>query len=105
MRAPKSYLAADPSWFDEDLDLTCPRCESGPETFQDASLSCPARARVQHLLLKEVSSLGHDATIRTDSEPHLIRALGEYITDTKTGFPPDLIPKSYPAPSPPPTQG
>ena len=84
-------LAAHPSWSDEDPNLTCPRCKIEPETFQHAILSCPARARDRDLLLKDVSSLGQDANLWT--EPHLLRALGEYITNTKTGFPPDMIPE------------
>ena len=43
MRSGKSYLAAHPSWSDEDPGPTCPRCEIGPESLQDAILSCPAR--------------------------------------------------------------
>jgi len=98
MRAAKSYLAAHPSWSDEDPNLTCPRCETEPETFQHAILTCPARARDRDHLLKDVSSLGQDQDIWTD--PHLIRALGEYITTTKTGFPPDMIPEPFSPPSP-----
>jgi len=63
MRAAKSYLAAHPSWFDENPNPTCPRCGTGPESFQHAILACPARTRVRDVLLKEVSSLAHDATI------------------------------------------
>jgi len=63
MRAAKSYLAAHPSWSDEDPNLTCPRCEIEPEMFQHAILSCPARARERGLLLKDVSSLGQDDNI------------------------------------------
>ena len=85
MRSAKSYLAAHPSWSDESPDPTCPRCETGPESFQHAVLTCPARTRARNLRLKEVSSLAHDAPIWSNHT--LIRALGEYITDTKTGFP------------------
>jgi len=104
IRAAKSYLAAHPSRFDEDPDLPCPRGGTEPETFQHAILTCPARARDRYLLVKDVSSLGQEATLW--SEPHLIRALGEYITDTKTGFPPGMIPERFfaPSPSPPPSQ-
>jgi len=90
MRAAKSYLAAHPSWFDENANLTCPRCETESESFTHAILTCPARARVRDLLQEEVSSHGHEAILWT--EPHFIRALGKYITDKKTGFPPDMIP-------------
>jgi len=93
MRAAKGYLAAHPSWFDENPNLTCPRCETEPETFQHTILTCAARARDRDHLLKDVSSLGQGENIWTD--PHLIRALGEHITTTKTGFPPDMIPEPF----------
>jgi len=99
MRSAKSYLAAHPSWSDEKPDPTCPRGETRPESFQHGVLSCPARTRVRDLLLKDVSSLAHDAT--TWSDPLLIRALGEYITDTKTGFPPDMLPDRHTPLTPP----
>jgi len=63
MRAAKSYLVAHPSWFDENPNPTCPRCGTGLESFPHAILTCPARTRVRDLLLKEVSSLAHDATV------------------------------------------
>ena len=91
MRAAKSYLAAHSSWFDENPNPTCPQCGTRPESFQHAILACPARTRVRDLLLRQVSSLADDATIWSD--PLLIRALGEYITDTKTGFPPGHAPR------------
>jgi len=99
MRAAKCYLAAHPSWFDENPDPTCPRCGMKPETFPHVILTCPARSRVRDLLLTDVSALGPDATLWT--EPHRIQALGNYITDTKTGFPPDMTPEySHPLPLP-----
>ena len=93
MRSAKSCLAAHPSWLDENPDPPCRRCGTGPESFQDTNLTCPARTRVRGLLLKDVSSLVHDATIWSD--PLLIRALGKYIRDTKTGFPPDMLPYRF----------
>ena len=102
MRAAKSYLAAHPSLFDENPDTTCPRCGIEPESFELAILTCPARSRVRDLKLKEVSSLEHDAPLWT--ELHVVRALGEYIPDTKTGFPPDMTSDLSPPQSPlPPT--
>ena len=99
MRSGKSYLTAHPSWSDGDSDPTCPRCEIRPESFQHALLACPTRQRARDLLLKDVSSLAHDATTWTD--PLLRRALGEYITDTKTGSPPDMLPHHHaPPPAP-----
>jgi len=61
-----------------------------PETSTHAVFNCPARIRARDLLLKEVSSLGPDAQLWSD--PLLVRALGEYIPDTKTGFAPDMLP-------------
>jgi len=75
------------------------RCETGPQSFQHAVLTCPARTRARNLRLKEVSSLAHDAPIWSD--PTLIRAQGEYITDTRTGFPPDMLPDQFSPPSTP----
>jgi len=94
MGAAKSYMAPHPSWFDENPDLTCPRCGIELASFQHTIFTGPARTRVLGLLLKELCSLGHDAIVRT--EPHLIRALGQYITDTITGFPPDMSPDYSP---------
>ena len=53
--------------------------------------------------MKEVSSLEDDAALWR--YPYLIGALSEYISVTKTGFPPDLIFDLPPYPSllPPPT--
>ena len=97
MRAARRYLAAHTSWFDEDPDPTCPRCGTEPETFTHAILTCAARTRVRDLLLKDVSSLGPATDLWT--EPLLVRALGEYITNTKTGFPQDMTPEdSHPPP-------
>jgi len=42
IRAAKSYLAAHPSWFDENQETTCPQCGTEPETFPHAILTCPA---------------------------------------------------------------
>jgi len=96
MRSARSYLAAHPSWCDENPDPTCPGCETGPESFQHAILTCPARTQSREPLLKEVSSMAHEATIWSD--PLLIRALGKYITDMKTGFAPDMLPDRYSTP-------
>ena len=61
MRAGKSYLAAHPSWYQENPDTTCPRCDSSPETFEHAILHCPEKARERARLLEDVSSLGPDS--------------------------------------------
>ena len=89
MRAAKRYLAAHSSRFDENPNTACPLCGTEPESFQHAILACPAWSGARSLLLKEVSSLEHDAALWND--PDLIQALDKYISDTKTGFPPDMI--------------
>jgi len=98
MRAAKSCLVAHPSWFDENPSLTCPRCGLNQETFEDATLYCPTRSQAQNLLLKEVDSIDADSTIGT--EPPLLKALSQYITSTKTGFPPEMTTEFFPPASP-----
>ena len=105
MRAGKSYLAAHHSWWSDSPDHTCPRCASAPETFDHAVLRCPQRNREKSLLLGEVASLDEGSPLW--SSAHLVHALGQYITVTHTGFPPEMLPHSYPpspatTPSPPP---
>ena len=104
MRSAKSYLAAHPSWSDENPVLTCPRCRTDQETFRHAIHHCPARSRAQDLLLKEIDSVDTDSPIWTKPLP--VKALGQYITSTRTGFPPEMNisfpPHPPPARSPPP---
>ena len=45
MRSGKSYLAAHPSWFNENPDTTCPGCASAPETLEHAVLYRPDKSR------------------------------------------------------------
>ena len=101
MRAGKGYRSEHPSWFDKPTDTTCPQCGIEPVRFQHAILTCPALGRQRDLLLREVTALGHGTAILT--EPELIQALGDYISNMKTGFPPDMTPNlsPYPPPSPP----
>jgi len=49
---------------------------------------CPAHPRCRDLLLKVVDSI--DAVGPIWSEPPLIKALGQYISSTKTGFLPEM---------------
>ena len=70
MLAAKSPLATHPAWFDVNRDPTCPRSGAEPETFRDASHTCPARPRVRELLLKDVCSRGPHADLWT--EPILV---------------------------------
>jgi len=88
MRSAKSYLAPHSSCFDEDPDTTCPRCGLEPEYFQHAILLRPACAQARDLLLKGVSDIGPDSHVWND--PPFRKALGQYITSTRTGFPPEM---------------
>ena len=92
MRAGKSYLAAHPSWWSQLPNDTCPRCASAPESFAHAILHCPNKAHERALLLGEVTSLDEGSPLWT-TRP-LIQALGQFITATHTGFPPDMYPTS-----------
>jgi hypothetical protein len=43
MRSGQSYLAAQPTPFQQDKSTLCPACESEEESFEHATLDCPAR--------------------------------------------------------------
>ena len=104
MGSGKSYLAAYPSWFNENPDTTCPCCASAPEKLEHVVLFCPDKSRERHHLLETVSSLGPDSPVWSD--PSLIHALGRFISVTRTSFPiPDPPPALSPStsPSPPPS--
>ena len=98
MRAGKSYLAAHPSWWSELPNDICPRCGLAPESFAHAVLDCPKKNREKTLLLGEVSSLDEGSPLWSSGP--LIQALDQFITATRTGFPPDMYPFS-PLPSSP----
>ena len=107
MRAGKSYLAAHPSWWNQLPNDPCPHCGSEPESFAHAILHCPKKNREWSLLLGEVASFDEGSPLWSSGP--LIQALGQFVTVTLTGFPPDMGPPnpSYPpsptssAPSPP----
>ena len=102
MRAGKSYHAAHPSWWSELPDDTCPRCGSDSESFAHAILHCPKKNRERSLLLGEVTSLDEGSPLWSSGP--LIQALGQFITTTHTGFPPEMYlrsPDSPPSPSSP----
>ena len=104
MRAGKSYLTAHRAWWSELRNHTCPHWDSAPETFTHAVLHCPRKNSESSLLLGEVTSLDEGSPLW--SSDHLIKALGQFITATHTGFPPEMHPLSpHPShslsPSPP----
>ena len=95
MRTHKSYLAANPSWWSEDRDTSCPRCRSDAETFEQAILHCPARASPRDRYLEPTLSLSADSPLWENKE-HL-NALSQYHSATRTGFPPEMAPSSMPS--------
>ena len=88
MRAGKRYLTAHRAWWSELRHHACPRCTSAPQTFSHPVLHCPRKNRERSLLLWEVTSLDEGSPLW--SSDHLIRALGQFITATHTGFPPEM---------------
>ena len=95
MRAHKSYLAAHSSWWSEDPDTSCPRCRSDTETFEHAILHCPARSSPRDRYLEPSLSLSADSPL-WDNKEHL-HALGQYLSATRTGFPPEMAPSPLPS--------
>jgi len=89
MRSGKSYLRAQPSWNDDDIRTTCPRCDEAPETFEHAILHCPAKgpARTRHF--QEVTAIGPDAPVWPSVA--LLSALARFIRSTTTAFPPGMF--------------
>jgi hypothetical protein len=91
----KSCLLGHTNWVRPDPDL-CPHCNMELETMEHALLTCPARhcARDQ---------FPPDLTLAEAwSSPNLLKIIGNYITCTRTGYPPS--PPSSPAPSSPVSQ-
>ena len=100
MRAHKSYLAAQPSWWSEDPDTSCPRWRSDVETFEHAILLCRARAGHRERYLKPTLSIHADSPL-WDNKEHL-HALSQYLYATRTGFPPEMAPSPLPSRTPSP---
>ena len=86
----KSYLATHPSWWSEDPDTSCPRCRSDNETLEHASLHCPARSDHSGRYLEPTLLLRADSPLWDNTE-HL-HALSQYLSLTRTGFPPEMGP-------------
>ena len=101
MRAHKSYLAAHPSWWSEDPDASCPQCRSDDETFEHAILHWTARSAHRSRYLEPALSLRADCPLWDNTE-HL-HAISQYLSATKTGFPPEMAPSPMISrdPSPP----
>ena len=95
MRAHKSYLAAHPSCWSEDPDTSCPRCRSDTETFEHAILHCPAKSRQRNRYLEPTLSLLADSPLWDNQEQ--LHALSQYLSATRTGFPPEMAPSPMPS--------
>ena len=95
MRAHKSCLAAHPSWWSENPNTACPRCRSDAASFEHAILHCPARSSLRARYLEPTLSLSADSPLWDNKEP--LYALSQYISATKTGFPPVMAPSPLPS--------
>ena len=95
MRAHKSYLATHPSWWSVDPNTACPRCRFNAETFEHAILHCPARSGPRDRYLEPSLSLSANSPLWDDKD-HL-HALSQYLSATKTGFPPEMAPPPLPS--------
>ena len=89
MRSGKSYLAANPSWFNRELPSLCPRCRASPEIFEHAIFHCKSRSRQNELYIPRLDSLSADSPIWISD--HLVADLARFILTTSTGFPPDMF--------------
>ena len=85
IRAGKSYLAAHPTGRNPDIDSSCPRCGSEPETFKHAILSFSSRQHTRSRLLQGVTGVGHQDPIWTTLP--LLKSLASFISVTSPGFP------------------
>ena len=74
---------------------------SNAETFEHAILQCPAKARQRDRYLEPTLSLRADSPLWENKE-HL-HALSQYLTGTRTGFPPEMAPSPLPSRSPSPS--
>jgi hypothetical protein len=91
MRLGKSYLLGHTNWVHPDPE-PCPLCNMELETMEHALLTCSARDYAR-------DQFPPDLTLAEAwSSPDILKILGNYITYTRTGYPPS--PPSSPAPSP-----
>jgi len=88
MRSAKSDLAAHPSWSDQNPELTFPHCGIGHVSYQYTIPHCPTPFLAQDRLLEEVTSI--DAASHIWDHQPLMKAPGQYITTTRTGFLPEM---------------
>ena len=108
MRSGKSYLGAHrPTWQNEPVESTSPRCSSEEENFAHTVLSCPPRAWAKTCFLPGVPSLDQESPIW--STPSLVVGLSKFIKATTTGFPDNMPPMGTGSPTleiaqPPPLQ-
>ena len=93
--AHKSYLAAHTSWSSENPDPSYHRYRSDAETFEHAILHCPASSCPRDPNLEPALSLSADSPF-WDNKAHL-HALGQYLSATRTGFPPEMAPSPLPS--------
>lgn len=72
MHSDKTYLVAQPSWFNEDPELICSQCGTEYNIISHTILHCRAHILAQDLLLKEVTSVDAESPICNNAPPHKI---------------------------------
>jgi hypothetical protein len=86
MRAGRSYLAGQTSWYNHDSPRTCPRCDNNEEeTFTHAILTCPAKSSERDALIPDILTVDEMAPLWKSSE--LLYKLASFIRATRTNFP------------------
>jgi len=85
MHSGKSYLAAQPTHYQQDQSSLCPACESEEETFEHAALHCPAREHARQTHCPELSSISHDSPLWTSF--NMVQQFSRYISHARVNFP------------------
>ena len=86
MRAGRSYLAGQTSWYNHESPRTCLRCDNNEEeTFTHAILTCPAKSSERDALIPDI--LAVDETAPLWKSPELLNKLANFIRATQTNFP------------------
>ena len=85
MTSGRSYLAAQADPLDQDPDPTCRRCWQGEETFQHATITCPAHERFRSALCPMVESVGPYSPLWRSLED--LRSFGRFIFSSRIDFP------------------
>jgi hypothetical protein len=85
MRAGQSYLAAQPTYRQLEQSTLCPACESEEETFEHATLDCPAREPMRQTHCPGLSSVSHNSPLWSSFED--LQKFSRFISHARINFP------------------